>query len=56
MSEYKLSDRIRSGTDIMQRIVGGERPALIELADEVAALEQRVGGCPVSKYPMAMFG
>ena len=40
MSEYLLSDRVRSGTDIMQRIVGGERSALIELSDEIAALEQ----------------
>ncbi len=40
MSEYLLSDRVRSGTDIMQRIAGGQRSALIELSDEIAALEQ----------------
>ena len=38
---YLLSDRIQSGTDIMQRIVGGQRSALTELANEVATLEQR---------------
>ncbi len=42
MSKYLLSDRIRSGTDIMQRIAGGQRPALIELSDEVAALEAEI--------------
>ena len=42
MSEYLLSDRVRSGTDIMQRIVGGQRSALIELSDEIVALEVKL--------------
>ena len=38
-TKYWLSDRIRSGTEIMQRIVGGDRNAIIELADEVTRYE-----------------